>query len=225
MSPLGGFSAQSLLQEDHQPPPFRRIFWVDGLPLEKFAFPKDLSMRVATAILQDPIAIARGFLLGLVVLGATLTPAMAETPKNLGAFKKWRAMTVNADGNRTCYAMSLPVTKQGNVKDRGQVAAMVTHFPEIGALDQVSIVLGFEPLAKSPVIVKIGGFTFKFTELEQDRAWAKTHANDKALVQAMRKSNQMVVSATTAKGLKVQDTYDLSGFTKAYQTMSKACSS
>ncbi len=222
---MGGFSRQSLLQEDHQPPPFRPIWRVNGLPLDKVAFPKDLSMRVATAILQDPIAIVRKLLLGLALLGVTLAPAFADAPKNLGAFKKWRAMTVNADGNRTCYAMSQPVTKQGNVKERGQVAAMVTHFPEIGALDQVSIVLGFEPLEKSPVIVKIGGFTFKFTELEEDRAWAKTHANDKALVQAMRKSNQMIVTATTTKGLKVQDTYDLSGFTKAYQTMSKACSS
>lgn len=183
-------------------------------------------MRVATAVLQDPIAIARKLLLGLVVLGVTIAPAAAaDTPKNLGAFKKWRAMTATADGNRTCYAMSQPVSKQGNVKDRGQTAAMVTHFPEIGALDQVSIVLGFAPQAKSPVIVKIGGFTFKFTELEDDRAWAKTHANDKALVQAMRKSNQMVVTATTDKGMQVQDTYDLAGFTKAYQTMSKACSS
>lgn len=182
-------------------------------------------MRLAIAILQDPIAIARTLLLSLALLGAALAPAYAETPKNLGAFKKWRAMTVTADGNRTCYAMSQPADKQGNVKSRGQAAAMVTHFPEIGALDQVSIVLGFQPAVKSPVIVKIGGFTFKLTELEDDRAWAKTHANDKALVQAMRKSNQMVVTATTDKGMKVQDTYDLSGFTKAYQTMSKACSS
>jgi hypothetical protein len=187
-------------------------------------------MRAVTAILQDPLALARTLLLGLVALGATLapaamTPAWADTPKNLGAFKKWRAMTVTADGNRTCYAMSRPDQKLGEVKNRGEVAAMVTHFPEIGALDQVSLVLGFTPKAKTPVIVKIGGFTFKLNEIEDDRAWAKTHANDKALVQAMRKSNQMVVTATTEKGLAVQDTYDLSGFTKAYQTMSKACSS
>lgn len=182
-------------------------------------------MRVATAVLQDPIAIARRLLLGVVMLGAVLAPAYAETPKNLGAYKNWRAMTATADGNRTCYAMSQPVTKQGNVKDRGKVAAMVTHFPEIGALDQVSVVLGFQPAEKSPVIVKIGGFTFKLTQLENGRAWVKTHADDKALVQAMRKSNQMIVTATTDKGLQVEDTYSLSGFTKAYRTMSKACSS
>ncbi|WP_374655298.1 invasion associated locus B family protein [Dongia sp.] len=163
-------------------------------------------------------------LLPLLIAAGTAAPAFAETPTSLGAYKKWRAMTATADGNRTCYAMSEPSTKQGNVKSRGQAAALVTHFPEIGALDQVSIVLGFTPQAKTPVIVKIGGFTFKFTEVAEDRAWVKTRADDKALVQAMRKSNQMVVTATTTKGLKVQDTYDLSGFTKAYQTMSKACS-
>ncbi|MBI2255925.1 MAG: hypothetical protein HYU58_14980 [Proteobacteria bacterium] len=168
---------------------------------------------------------ARRLLLPLMIVGGGLAPAFAaETPKSLGNFKKWQAMTAEADGNRSCYAMSQPTDRQGNVKGRGKSAALVTHFPEIGALDQVSIVLGFEPQAKMPVIVKIGGFTFKFTEVADDRAWVKSRADDKALVQAMRKSNQMVVTATTAKGMKVQDTYDLSGFTKAYRTMSQACS-
>ena len=179
----------------------------------------ETSMRLSAKI------IAGYLLLPLIGLGSLSLPALADAPKNLGAYKKWRAMTADADGNRTCYAMSEPTAKKGNVKERGKVAALVTHFPEIGALDQVSIVLGFKPQAKTPVIVKIGGFTFKFTEVSDDRAWVKSRADDKALVQAMRKSNQMVVTATTSKGLKVQDTYDLSGFTKAYQTMSKACTS
>jgi hypothetical protein len=153
-----------------------------------------------------------------------VTPALANAPMNLGAFAKWRALTVTTDGQRMCYAMSVPVAKQGNVADRGEAAAMVTHFPEIGALDQVSIVLGFEPAQNSPVIAKIGGFTFTLEQIEADRAWVKGRANDRAMVQALRKSNQMVVTASTAKGLKIEDTYDLTGFTKAYQAMSKACS-
>lgn len=155
---------------------------------------------------------------------ALVAPAYANTPKNLGAFEKWRALTVTNDGQRMCYAMSVPVAKQGHVAERGEAAAMVTHFPEIGALDQVSIVLGFEPAKNSPVIAKIGGFTFTLEEIQADRAWVKSRANDRAMVQALRKSNQMVVTASTAKGLKVQDTYDLTGFTKAYRAMSKACS-
>lgn len=155
---------------------------------------------------------------------ALATPALANVPKNLGAFAKWRALTVTNDGQRMCYAMSVPVEKHGNVTDRGEAAAMVTHFPEIGALDQVSIVLGFEPAKNSPVIARIGGFTFTLEEIEAGRAWVKSRANDRAMVQALRKSNQMVVTASTAKGLKVEDTYDLTGFTKAYQAMSKACS-
>lgn len=151
-------------------------------------------------------------------------PASANTPKNLGAFEKWRALTVTDAGQRMCYAMSIPVAKQDNVAGRGEAAAMVTHFPEIGALDQVSIVLGFEPAPNSPVIAKIGGFTFTLEEIAADRAWVKSRVNDRAMVQALRKSNQMVVTASTAKGLKVEDTYDLTGFTKAYQAMSKACS-
>jgi len=163
-------------------------------------------------------------LMGLTTLSLTVAPALANNPQNLGAFEKWRALTVTSDGQRMCYAMSIPVAKQGHIEDRGEAAAMVTHFPGIGALDQVSIVLGFEPAKNSPVIAKIGGFTFTLKEIQADRAWVKSRANDRAMVQALRKSNQMVVTASTAKGLKVQDTYDLTGFTKAYRAMSKACS-
>jgi hypothetical protein len=168
------------------------------------------------------LALAVGF--GAAVSPALVSPALADVPKNLGAFAKWRALTVTNEGQRMCYAMSVPVAKQANVDGRGEAAALVTHFPEIGALDQVSIVLGFEPAKNSPVIAKIGGFTFTLEEIDGDRAWVKSRANDRAMVQALRKSNEMMVTASTSKGLKVQDTYDLTGFTKAYQAMSKACS-
>lgn len=171
---------------------------------------------------------AMGLVLGVLAAGFLAAAAQAQTaqntPKNLGAFEKWRALTATADGQRTCYAMSVPVEKQGNVAGRGETAAMVTHFPEIGALDQVSVVLGFEPAANSPVIAKIGGFTFTLDNVSSDRAWVKSRANDRAMVQALKKSNRMVVSAATSRGLKVEDTYDLTGFTKAYSAMSKACS-
>lgn len=170
------------------------------------------------------VVVRAAALAALIGAGIAVAPALAEAPKNLGAFEKWRALTVNNDGQRMCYAMSVPVAKQGNVQDRGEAAALVTHFPEIGALDQVSIVLGFEPAKNSPVIAKIGGFTFTLEEIDADRAWIRSRANDRAMVQALRKSNQMVVIASTSKGLKVEDTYDLTGFTKAYQAMSKACS-
>lgn len=163
-------------------------------------------------------------LLSLMMIVTSFSPVFAtETPKNLGTFKQWQAFTVDANDNPACYVMSEPIEQQGSVKDRGKTAALVTHFPEIGALDQVSLVLGFEPQAKNPVIAKIGGSTFKFTEVQGDRVWVKSRAEDRTLVQAMRKSNQMVVIAATSKGLRVQDTFSLSGFTKAYQAMSKAC--
>jgi hypothetical protein len=107
------------------------------------------------------------------LMGLMVAPALANNPQNLGAFEKWRALTVTNDGQRMCYAMSIPVTKQGHIDERGEAAAMVTHFPGIGALDQVSIVLGFEPAKNSPVIAKIGGFTFTLEEIKADRAWVK----------------------------------------------------
>jgi hypothetical protein len=70
--------------------------------------------------------------------------------------------------------------------------------------------------------VAIGDQSFElFTQ--GDGAWAKDKQADDALVKAMIKGLDMVVKGTSSRGTETIDTYSLSGFTKAYEAIGKAC--
>jgi Invasion associated locus B (IalB) protein len=164
------------------------------------------------------------FLAALAVgFGLASQPGAAEEPANLGVFRDWQAMTYQEGDGKTCYVLSQPTVKMGKVKGRKQVAVMVSHFPGGGARDQVSVILGFQPAGDKPVLAKIGKQNFKLGEIEDGRAWIKSASGDTAMIQAMRRADQMSIQSVTEKGQKVEDTYSLMGFTKAYLSIGKAC--
>jgi hypothetical protein len=158
--------------------------------------------------------------------GAT-QQAAAPTPKPVGSFKSWAAYTFEDKGRLMCYAQATPTGTIGNDSGRGKAAAMVIQAPDAGAKDQLSVVLGFPPQAGKPVQVKIGRNRhwriFNLKKFGVGRAWADTDSQDQQMVGAMKRSDFMVVYVVSDKGQKVQDTYNLSGFERAYNAAVTAC--
>jgi hypothetical protein len=72
------------------------------------------------------------------------------------------------------------------------------------------------------VQVRIGSEKFTlFTDGET--AWSRSPKDDKQLVDAMRRGNSMVIVGMSSKGTQTTDTYSLTGFSKAYEAIGKAC--
>ena len=180
-------------------------------------------MRLATIGLLAALLLAASGMAASVALAQT--DEAAKTPKPVGSFKAWQAMTYEEKGLLMCYTISRPGTKLGDLAGRGDAGALVTRVANSEGGDEVSIVLGYEPKKNSPVLVKIGRKTFRLTKLAEGRAWAKDDAQDRQMVEAMKHADWLVVNATSAaKGnVKTQDTYALAGFAKAYQAMTNAC--
>jgi hypothetical protein len=153
---------------------------------------------------------------------ATASPA-ASTPKPAGSFKAWDAYTFEDKGRLMCYTQGEPAGSFGVSPGRGKAAVMVIQAPDAAAKDQVSIVLGFAPSDDKPVAVKIGRKRFSLKKFAVGRAWANSDSQDRQMVDAMKRADWMVVNAVSAKGEKVQDTYNLSGFGDAYDAAVKAC--
>jgi len=154
--------------------------------------------------------------------------AAAATPTALGSFKSWAAYTFEDKGRLMCYSQSAPTGTVGEAEKRGQAAVMVIQAPDAAAKDQVSIVLGFLPQDGKNVTVTIGakpgkGKKFTLKKFAVGRAWAESSGQDKQIVGAMKRNNYLVIDAVSAKGEKVRDTYNLSGFGKAYDAAVKAC--
>ena len=163
---------------------------------------------------------ATSLILASPVLAAA--PARAEEPVSIGIFGNWEAVTFKEQGKQGCYITSVPAKKEGNYTSRDKTYALVTHRPADKTFDVVTVVGGYSDKEDSVVTVKIGTQTFSlFTN--KDAAWAQDDDTDKKLVQAMIKGQGMVVQGTSTRGTETTDTYSLSGFTKAYQAIGKAC--
>ncbi len=157
------------------------------------------------------------------LLAAAPGAAAAQTPKEIGAWRAWRAYVYNeSGGGKVCFMDSEPTdTRPRNVR-RGQIYALVTHRPRDKVRDEVSIFVGYPFKDGSTVKVTIGGKKFTlFTDDES--AWNYDARGDRNMVRAMIKGNVMVVEGRSRRGTRTRDRYSLAGFTAAHKAISKAC--
>jgi invasion protein IalB len=161
-------------------------------------------------------------LIAVVSVAAPVPPSQAQGVKRIGDYGAWSSFQFSEDGKAACYMESQPKKAVGDYKKRGDVYAIVAHRPAEDRRDEVSVVAGYTYKKDSWVEVTIGAKTFQlFTQ--DDGAWAPDKKADKALVKAMIKGHTMVVKGTSSRGTLTTDTFSLSGFTKAYQAINKAC--
>jgi hypothetical protein len=154
------------------------------------------------------------------LLGSAIAAQAAD--KVLGLFGDWGAQTFTEDKHTGCSIWSQPTKDKGDYSKRGPIYAYVTHRPWDKRLNEVSFSAGYPYKKDSTVQVLIGGQKFTlFTDGET--AWSRSAKDDKALVDAMRRGSTMVVTGISSRGTKTTDTYSLIGFTKAFDTIGKAC--
>lgn len=154
--------------------------------------------------------------------GAAPGAAWAADQSFLGQSGAWYAYRLDEDGARTCYMVSKPTRTRGSFPKRGDVVAFVTHRPKEGERGAVNFQAGYTYKPNSNVEVKIGDDAFSlFTS--KDTAWARSAADDKALVNAMIKGTTMEVKGTPTRGDAITDVYALRGFTVTYDRITKAC--
>lgn len=150
--------------------------------------------------------------------------AAAQKLETLGANGAWKAFAFRKGDAKVCYMASAPTKSEGKYSKRGEIFVLVTNDPTTGARGEVSIVTGYTYKADSEATVKIGGKKFAmFTKA--DKAWTRGPEEDSALVKAMVKGNDMVVSGTSSRGTLTKDTYSLRGFTATKKVIDGACKS
>jgi Invasion associated locus B (IalB) protein len=160
-------------------------------------------------------------ILAVSLLCGTAAAARAAD-KVLGLFGDWGAQTFSEGKNTGCSIWSQPTKDKGDYSKRGAIYAYVTHRPWDKRLNEVSFSAGYAYKKDSTVQVLIGGQKFTlFTDGET--AWSRSAKDDKALVDAMRRGSSMTVTGVSGRGTQTADTYSLNGFTKAFETIGKAC--
>lgn len=170
-------------------------------------------------LLSKSVVLTTAFV--LTVLFA-INAAQASEPKLISKHKDWSAFTFTENGNKVCFMASQPESAKGNYTKRGEIFALITNRPADNSFDVVSFVAGYTYKKNSDVSVTIGNK--KFTLFTQaDTAWTSDDATDKALTNAIKSGNKMVVKGTSTRGTATTDTYSLAGSSAAYDAIKNAC--
>ena len=147
-----------------------------------------------------------------------LAPIVAEAqprPQKLGEFQSWTAASFAEGGQKTCYAFARPSKSEPARKD---VLLTVTH--RQAARDTVTISAGYAFPRNAEATVTVSGNDLNFYT-----AGSTAAARDGGMVvSAMRSGREMLLRGPVTNGRAASsDTFSLSGFTAAYEAISKEC--
>ena len=147
----------------------------------------------------------------------------AEEIKKIGKYKDWLAMTVTDGSGKVCFAQSSPVL-QAPKSNKRDAKLFVAFRPVEKIINEVSVTGGYEFNNKNSVTATSGKNKFKFDIKEQGFAWIADSKIEAKMLKKMKKGSRIMVTGYNQKGSQTIDHYSLLGFTKAYNTVKKACS-
>ena len=166
------------------------------------------------------------FMAGVAVCMALPAPAQ-QTSKRIAVQNDW---SVFAENNpKECWATSAPTktvnTRGGKVVSvrRSDILLFVFFRPAENVTGQIAFTGGYSFAGDAPITLKIDGKSYSMST-QGEWAWPPTPADDKAIVDAMRKGNTAIITARSARGTKTEDTFSLLGFTAALEKAKESCS-
>ena len=146
-----------------------------------------------------------------------------ENLKSLGKFKDWESFFLSQDGNKVCFAQSIPLIRAPKKLKRDPSRLFVTFRPAEKIKNEISVTNGYEFKIKTPVTAKSGKKNFDLFSKGRF-AWVAEGQDESKLISAMKKASRLMIIGNTDKGEQTTDHYSMMGFTKAYNTAKKSCS-
>ena len=146
-----------------------------------------------------------------------------ENLKSVGKFKDWESFVLSQDGNKTCFAQSIPVVRAPKKIKRDPSRLFVSFRPTENIKNEFSVTNGYEFKLKAPVTAKSGKKSYDLFSKGRF-AWIVDNEDEIKLIVTMKKASRLMIIGNTDKGDQTTDHYSMMGFTKAYNTAKKSCS-
>jgi hypothetical protein len=148
--------------------------------------------------------------------------AMAQSVRLLGEHRAWSSYAASDGAGAVCFAMTKPTNVQPQPDGYSQGYLYITNRPGENVANEFNLVAGFAFQPDSMATVTVSGQSFNlFTQ--NDAAWLDDAAQSGALASAIRAGSSLTVEGTSAAGIKVVQTFSLSGATAASQSASSGC--
>ena len=149
--------------------------------------------------------------------------ANAEDAKSVGKFKDWESFILSQNGNKICFAQSIPVVRAPKKLKREPSRLFISFRPAENIKNEVSVTNGYEFKIKAPVTAKSGKKSYDLFS-KGNFAWVVDDKDEKKLILTMKKASRLMIIGNTKKGDQTTDHYSMMGFTKAYNIAKKSCS-
>ena len=146
-----------------------------------------------------------------------------ENLKSVGKFKDLESFVLLKDGNKTCFAQSIPIVRAPKKLKREPSRLFVSFRPAENIKNELSVTNGYEFKLKAPVEAKSGKKTYDLFSKGRF-AWVVDNNDEKKLIITMKKASRLMIIGNTDKGDQTTDHYSMMGFTKALSLAKKNCS-
>jgi invasion protein IalB len=164
--------------------------------------------------------------LGLALAMAAPAAFAQESTNRVATKTDWSVFT--EESPKECWGVSSP--KQSvNSRDgqpvsvrRGDILLFVTFRPGAGAAGEVSFTGGYPFAPGSTIKVEIDGQSYDLFA-DGEWAWPASAEADQALLAAMKRGAEAVLTGASGRGTQTQDTFSLRGFTAAMQEAETRC--
>ena len=148
------------------------------------------------------------------LIALSATPAVAQSVQALGDFRDWAAYSAADGAGQVCFAMSKPTDVSPPPDGYTQAYLYLTHRPAEGVTNELNLVAGFNFAPDQPATLTVGGKSFDlFTQ--KDAAWLLNPSENDNLAGALRAGSTVVIEGTSDKGIRIVETFSLSGATAA----------
>ena len=146
-----------------------------------------------------------------------------EHLKSVGKFKDWESFVLSQEGNKVCFAQSIPVVRAPKKLKRDSSRLFVSFRPAENIKNEVSVTNGYGFKLKAPVTAKSGKKSYDLFSKGRF-AWVVDNDDETKLIVTMKRASRLMIIGNTDKGDQTTDHYSMMGFTKAYNTAKKSCS-
>jgi len=155
---------------------------------------------------------------------AAASVAGGAEPTLIGQFGTWGAYTATPNGKKVCFALAKPASSKTNPANRPRdpAYAFVSTRPAEKVTNEVSIMIGYTLKPGSESTLEVGGGTYAMYT-QGDGLWIKNAAEEERMVEAMRKSADVVVKGVSAKGTETTDTFSMKGLAQALDKLAQDC--
>jgi Invasion associated locus B (IalB) protein len=153
----------------------------------------------------------------------SVSPAFAQSAKLLKTFDDWQVFVHEANDDKVCFAASAPKdTSPKKGVSRGSIFLYLTTWQKDKVRNEVSFKVGYTLKPESVPTLTVGSQEFELYA-KDDKAFMRDPADEKKLIDAMRKGSTLTMKGVSSRGTNTEDKYSLNGLTAALNHVEQAC--